>query len=95
MKKYKRNPGVELLEICEEYLLVATKEARGYCSYVTQINRSAANCWKHLDGTYSVSELIERMTRSGESAKKDLLLPVFAFIERFSKNGYLIEEDEK
>jgi hypothetical protein len=93
MKKYKRCPGVELLEICEEYLLVATKEARGQCSYVTQINRSAATCWKNLDGVYSVNELIERMSRTESVEKKNLLLPVLAFIEKFSKNGYLIEED--
>lgn len=93
MKKYKRRPGVELLEICGEYLLVATKEARGHCNYVTQVNRSAADFWRQLDGLYSVGELVGRMAEAGTAEKKDLLLPALIFIKKFSGNGYLIEED--
>ena len=43
MKQFKRRPEVELLEISGEYLLAATRNARAYCPYVTQINESAAS----------------------------------------------------
>ena len=94
MKQFKRRPEVELLEISGEYLLAATRNARAYCPYVTQINESAASYWKLLDRPYSIDELTERAAEVFQKEKKDLLLPILLFIRKLQKSGYLIGEDE-
>ena len=95
MKTLKRCPDVELVEICGEYLLIATREARDVCPYVSQINESAAIFWKLLDKPRTVNELIEcAVTLSGKE-KKQLFFPVLAFVDKFCKSGHLIEEDKE
>ena len=93
MKVFKRRPGVELLEISGEYLLVATKEARDKCSYVTQINEAAAVYWKLLDDAYSVDQLADRAAAELNKEKKAILLPLLAFVSKLSKCGCLMEEE--
>jgi len=93
MKVFSRRPGVELLEICGEYLLVATKDARGACPYVTQINASAAAFWKLLDGTMSAGELAACAAQASGQEEKTMLLPVLLFVGKMSKSGYLLEEE--
>ena len=93
MKMISRRPDVELLEICGEYLLVATREARDACPYVTQINEVAASYWKLLDQPMTVNDLIERISVSFGKEKKAVFLPALGFVSKLSKSGYLIEED--
>ena len=93
MKVFCRRPGVELLEISGEYLLVATKDARDACPYVTQINEAAAEYWRLLDRRYTVNEFVEHVAAALGREKKDLLLPLLAFFSKLSKSGYLLEED--
>lgn len=93
MKAYKRTAGVEMLEVCGEYLLAATGEARGKCPYVTQINASAAEFWRLLEGTKSVPELARLAAEEQGKEEKALLLPCILFVSRMSKSGYLTEEE--
>ena len=93
MKKFKRRPHVELLEICGEYLLVATEDARDVCPYVSQINASAAEFWKLLDGWQSVNEFVELIVQATGKEAKQVLLPVLAFLGKMEKSGYLLEEE--
>ncbi len=93
MKVFSRLPGVELLEICGEYLLVATKDARDKCPYVTQINKSAANYWKLFDKPYSVMAFADYAAEKSGGEAKEVLLPVLSFISKMSRSGYLIEEE--
>ena len=46
--QYQVCPGVVLQTVCDEYLLIATGEARGKCPTVRQINAGAAFYWKKL-----------------------------------------------
>ena len=93
MKIYKRRPDVELLEVCGEYLLAAAGEARGKCPYITQINASAAELWRVLEGEMSVSELAQAVAESKGKEAKDYLFPAIVFVSKMSKSGQLIEED--
>ena len=94
MKRFIHRPGVELLKVSTEYLLVATGEARGHCNYVTQINQSAAEFWDMIDKSYTVQELAEKAAEYYQTEKKKILLPVLAFVNKMSKSGYLLEIDE-
>lgn len=93
MKQFSRRPGVELLEISGEYLLVATKDARESCPYVTQINEAAAEYWRMLDQPCSIEELTLHAIQDKGKEKKDVFPAVLAFIGKLSKNGYLVEEE--
>lgn len=94
MKKYKRRPGVVLLRICGEYLLVATKDARDLCPYVTQINNSAATYWDLFDDIYSINDYIGHVAQSLNKEKKEVMLQVLVFVEKMEKSGYLTEVEQ-
>lgn len=85
MKQFKRRPEVELLEISGEYLLAATRNARAYCPYVTQINESAASYWKLLDRPYSIDELTERAAEVFQKEKKRFAAAHFALYQETGK----------
>ena len=93
MKVFSRRPGVELLEVSGEYLLVATKEARDACPYVTQINAAAADYWKLMDKPYAAAEFVDLAARSFDMEKKSVLFRVMAFLSKMKQSGYLVEED--
>ena len=93
MKVYRRRPGVELLEICGESLLVATREARGLCPFVTQLNASASQLWKLFDATYSVNDFAEYAAQALGKEAKSMLLTVIFFVSKMSESGHLIEEE--
>ena len=93
-KRYKLRPGVVLVEICGEYLLVATGEARGCCPYVTQINRAAAEYWRVFEQESELHAIVNRLCERSGKEKKSVLLPLYMFIQKMAKSGYLIEEED-
>ena len=50
--------GVILADICNEYLLIASKEASHYCPKIIQLNDCAADLWKLFEREYSLEEMI-------------------------------------
>lgn len=93
MKVYKKRPGVVLLHVCNEYLLVSTKDARDYCPYVTQINEPAAEYWELLEDANTIQGLCKRASEKYGKEEKAFLLPALTFMGKLSKAGYLIAED--
>ena len=93
MKAIRPREGVELVEICGEYLLVATKEARDHCPFVTQINKSAADYWRLLDGAYTLQSLADKAASEFGKDAKAAFIGALAFISKASKAGYLVSED--
>ena len=93
MKSYKRRPGVVLLEVCGESLLVSTGEARGQCPYVTHINAAAARFWTLLESEMSVQELTRAAAQEQGAEEKAVLLPALAFLSKMEKSGYVIAEE--
>ncbi len=94
MKRYKRCPEVELLDISGEHLLVATGKAREHCHYATQINRTAADYWKLINQPYSINELAEKIAEYNKTETKKVILNVLIFVNKMKKCGYLIEVEE-
>jgi hypothetical protein len=94
MKVYKRRPGVVLVEICGESMLIATGDARDHCPYVTQVNQAAARWWTLLDEGATLPGLVEK---AGERFGQTGGNPVFAalqFIVKMQDAGYLLAVDE-
>ena len=52
-------PGVILVQVCGEHLLVATREARGKCPYVKQLNATGAYFWTLLAQNMTLGEMTQ------------------------------------
>lgn len=93
MKEYKLRPGVILTEVCGEYLLVATKEAKAFCPFVTQINGQAAAFWHILEKANTAPEILDQAAAVLEKDKKSVLVSWLAFLSKMSKAGYVLAEE--
>lgn len=93
-KRYSLRPGIVLAEICGEYLLVATGEARSACPYVTQINPAAAEHWKLCERYHCDMQAVAQALARRPGADKRRILPnLFVFVKKMQASGYLLEED--
>lgn len=92
--KYRIRPGVVLAEVCGEYLLLATLDASQHCSYVYQINETAAFFWKLLEQGLTEGEIVEAAAAEYEAPKELLSHDVRQFIQVLMEKGYLLLEEE-
>ncbi len=93
MTVYRCRPGVLLVEICGEYLLVAAEEARSSCPYVRQINRSAAFLWKRLMRTATAEDLENAIFEAYKVRNADVRKDIAAFLKDMTESGYILGED--
>ncbi len=93
MKQYKLRPGVVLTEVCGEYLLIATKEAKAFCPFVTQINEQAAAFWRILEKANTAPKILDQAAVVMGKEKKDVLVSWLAFLSKMSKAGYILAEE--
>ena len=93
--RYKTRSGVLLTEVCDEYLLVATKAARRFCPFVTALNESAAFVWRCLESGTTLTELEVAVAEEYEIEEPDevrrLLLTM---LEELENKGYLLREEQ-
>ena len=94
MVSYYRRKGVILTKICDEFLLVASEQAREECPYVKQINQTAAFLWEELTDRISFEQMMKSLKDRYEisdmsSAREQTKM----FIDVMIKNGYIIAEE--
>ena len=92
--KYKARKGIVLTTICDQYVLVAAKKAQDTysCPYVTQINDTAASCWRLLENAISIDEITTHLMEEYEIDHSSLVKnDVVRLIQEFEKNGYIIQ----
>ena len=95
MTVFKARPGVLLLEVCGEYLLVATGEARDVCPNITHINTSGAVLWKLILEEKKPERIIPRAQEELKLSPGDALRTVLSFTSKLMKSGYLIQAEEE
>lgn len=93
MKRYKTRPGVVLTTISDQYFLVAAKTVRDLCPYSSQINETAAFCWRILEDGADFDTLFACLSEEYEiddsaAVKADLQ----ELLDQLLKANYLIEE---
>ena len=93
MKQYKIRPGVVLLEVCGEHLLVATRDARETCPYLNQISEEAVVLWRLLDQEGRAPALIRSCGEQLGMEPKDCFLRVTGMLSKLVKAGYVLAED--
>ena len=92
MRRYHTRPGVVLTTVDEQYLLVASKSAREFCPYITQINDTAAFCWRLLEDGADPDALLEHLAEEyeiddSERVRTDLQ----ELLDQLCKANYLID----
>ena len=95
MKQIKIRPGVVLLSVCDEHLLVATREARDAVPYVQQINGAAAYYWKLLEENMPLKDVTDKVAEHFNMPKINALVAVNNFISRIKDAGYVMFEDQE
>ena len=96
MERYVTRPGVVLCSVCGEYLLVAAKEAREHCPYVTQINPSSAFLWKQLNSGGDLESLVQAVgNRYDIDDRETVYQSVQAFLDQMLELGYLLRKGEE
>ena len=92
MTIYQTIPGVVQTSIAGEYLLVAAKEAREHCPYVTEINESSAFLWRQLKTGCSLEGLLFAVSEEYEVGDIEEIRPVVEdFIREMLELGYIRE----
>ena len=95
MKQIKIRPGIVLLSVCDEHLLVATREAREAVPYVQQINSAAAYYWKLLENNTEMKIIIEKAAEHFNMPKINILVTLNTFINKLKDSGYIIFEEQE
>ena len=93
---YKTRKGIVLTSICGQYVLVASKKARENCPYVTQINETAASCWRLLQNGCTSDALTAHLLEEYDVddfslVKKD----VAGLLGKYLEEGYIIQAEEE
>ena len=91
----KLRKGVLLINICDQYVLVAGKEARKYCRYITELNDTGAFIWKQIEQCKNVVQIIAEIQKEFDvDDDEEIKKYVFSFIRQLKDNGYLTEADD-
>ena len=92
LSQFKLREGVILETICEEYVLVASGEARHHCPYVRQLNESAAYLWKLLEQGLDMDQMAARAARDYGLSVEEIIPGLQNFIHMLLDQGYFYRE---
>lgn len=93
MTQYKIQPGIVLVQVCGEQMLVATRAARGKCPYVKQLNATGAYFWTLLEQRLETEEMVQTASVHYQVEPERIRPGLLQFLENLRQNGYLLAED--
>ena len=90
MSEFRVRPGVVLIELRGNYLLVATKEARKHCRHICRINSTGAFLWEMIKNGFSCEEIMAGFSDKYEIDDPFILeKDVQKCIELLEEKGYI------
>lgn len=89
MKQIKTIPGVVLVSVCGEYILVATREARQKVPYVQQINGAAAFYWERLQKGIEPGEIVRQAALKYHMSDRKAAGAVVDCLKKLQQRGYI------
>lgn len=94
MKRYIAQPGVVLVDVAGEHLLIATGQARGKCEDVTQINDAGAALWRIIVRDGRMGPVLESMVSELGYPKNRAMPVALGYVNKLLKSGHLVGIDE-
>lgn len=89
MKQFKLLEGVVLVCICDEYMLVATREARGKVPFLLHINEPGAFYWRMFEEKTPLREILRQASERYGMTEETALTAVKLFLNKLYGKGYL------
>ena len=93
MKRYIAQPGVVLVDVAGEHLLIATGQARGKCEDVTQLNDAGAALWRIIIREGRIGPVVESMVRELGYPKNRALPVALGYMDKLVKSGHMVGAD--
>lgn len=93
MKNIQVRQGIVLLNVCDEYMLVATREARGEVPFVLHINEVSAFYWEQLEKNSDPKELAKAACIKYNMTPQKAIQAVQIFLQQMMKRGYVTIND--
>ena len=92
---YRVRQDVILTQVCGEYILVSTKNAREHCPSAQHINKGAALIWKRLESGAAIDDLKEMMKKNFRIQEREksekLENDIRIFLNELKEAGYLLD----
>ena len=96
MERYRAKSGIVLTSVCGENLLVATKERKDLCPFMTSLNESGAFLWKRLLEGATEEELLAAVTEEYEVEDPVSLRQIIQdFLKQMKEMHYLQTQQEE
>lgn len=89
---YKIYPGVVLSKVCGEFLLIATREARGHVANVRTLNVTGAYFWHLLEQGFTTDVILSRAMDDYKITYETAEQAFLPFLDSLKEAGYLTEE---
>lgn len=87
--KYKTKVGIVLTEIGGKSLLVSAEALRAKIPYITEINDTAAACWRLLEDGLSESDLIHHFLDEYDADGELISADIHRLLDTMLRDGYL------
>ena len=91
--RYEIQKGIVLTRVCDEFLLVAARPARGICPYVKLINNTGAFFWQLVEEGVSFSEMVDRAVAHYHAPREQIENDLKAFLLELTAQKYIHPED--
>lgn len=91
--KLKIRRGVCMVQVCDEFVLAASREARGLCPDVSFLNEDATYYWKLLEQGKSMEQMVEEVSEEFQVMPEEVRPGLQVFLKSLLEAGYLYEEE--
>ena len=88
---YKIRPGVELIQVCDQHILVATREVWSECARVRPIPKLWAGCWNIMKNDKTDRDVVRTFTDLLRRPEEELSQRLGVIFTALAKDGFLIE----
>ena len=91
---YKTLPGIEMIQVCGQNLLVASRSAWEKCPRVRPIPKSWAVCWSLMANDKTDEDAIKTFAALFHKPEEEVHSHFDRIYQKLAEEGYLIEADK-
>lgn len=95
MVKYRHRPGIVMVRICGEYLLVPTREASEICPQIIRLRLMPAALWEEIgkgNGTDKICFFYEKLSKK---SKEEVEQQIETILRELYEKGYLVKAGDE